>query len=196
MDPMHNDLPPLVRQSLQASAAGDDVAALQLLRDAVADAPQSALCHFMLGAELAQAGAIAEAESAMATAVLLAPQFPIARFQLGLLQFTSGRAAPALLTWQPLLELGEHDALFHFVQAFAALAGDQFDEARAAFARGIALNKSNEPLNHDMRQVVQRIESLQRDAQGTEPSPVDDAPADDGAAAHVLLSNYGGSQRH
>jgi tetratricopeptide (TPR) repeat protein len=202
MNPMPIDLPPLVRQSLDASAAGDEVAALRLLRQAVTDAPQSPLCHFMLGAQLAQDGAVDEAESAMATAVLLAPHFAIARFQLGLLQLSSGRAAQGLLTWQPLLALGDQEPLMHFAQGFSALAADRFDEARMCFERGIGLNPSNEPLNQDIRQVLDRLAVLQ-DPQHTSPQQaapsIEHADAQDASAteaAHVLLSNYGGHTHH
>jgi Flp pilus assembly protein TadD len=103
-------LPPAVTHALQVSAAGDSEGAIRLLRAAAQEDPASGLVQFLLAAELAQAGAIGDAEAAYANAVLLAPQFHIARFQLGLLQFTSGRAAIALLTWQPLLALGDDEA--------------------------------------------------------------------------------------
>src|SRR5688500_11814460 len=91
-----DDLSPTSRRALAASAAGDTGAAVRLLRDAVLQEPRSAVAHHRLGAELAQAGEVAEAESALATSVVLAPQLWIARFQLGLLQFTSGRHALAV----------------------------------------------------------------------------------------------------
>lgn len=190
MNHLPDDLPVLVRKSVLASDSGDSAEALRLLRAAVAAAPDSAISQFMLGAELAQSGAFEEAESAMSAAVLLAPDFPIARFELGLLQFTSGRPAPALLTWQPLLLSGEADPLFHFVHGFAALSSDRFDEAIAAFERGIARNTGNAPLNDDMRMVVENIRALA-------PGRHADAPAEDagdGPVAHVLLSNYGHGQ--
>lgn len=191
------DLPSAVRRALQVSAAGDAEGAIRLLRAAAEEDRASALVQFLLGAELAQAGATGDAEAAFANAVLLAPQLHIARFQLGLLQFTSGRAAIALLTWQPLLALGEHEPLPHFVRAFAALAGDRFVEAREGFAAGIARNNTNEPLNDDMRRVVAGIEDLLR-SQTMEPASVQASPNDQDAdeRAHILLSNYYGSSSH
>jgi len=195
------DLPPAVNRALQVSAAGDTDEAIRLLRAAADEDPASALVQFLLGAELAQAGAIGDAEGAYANAVLLAPQLHIARFQLGLLQFTSGRAAIALLTWQPLLALPPDDPLPHFVRAFAALAGDRFSEAKEAFAAGIARNSSNEPLNADMRKVITGIDDLLQSQAGapTALQPVELAGAAEpeaGDGAHVLLSNYHSQSTH
>jgi tetratricopeptide (TPR) repeat protein len=194
-------LPPSVSDALQVSAAGDSEGAIRLLRAAAAEDPTSGLVQFLLAAELAQAGAIGEAEAAYASAVLLAPQFHIARFQLGLLQFTSGRAAIALLTWQPLLALGDDEPLPHFVRAFAALAGDHFAQALASFAAGIAHNSENEPLNADMRKVMAGIEDLLRTKSAeAEHKPLTVQPPatdeDAGEGDHVLLSNYHSQSSH
>jgi tetratricopeptide (TPR) repeat protein len=194
-------LPPAVSHALQVSAGGDSEGAIRLLRAAAAEDPTSGLVQFLLAAELAQDGAIGDAEAAYANAVLLAPQFHIARFQLGLLQFTSGRAAIALLTWQPLLALGDDEALPHFVRAFAALAGDHFAQALASFTAGIARNSENEPLNADMRKVMAGIEDLLRtQAAGPEAEPPTAQPPateeDAGEGAHVLLSNYHSQSSH
>jgi tetratricopeptide (TPR) repeat protein len=191
------DLPPAVRHALEVSAAGDAEGAVRLLRAAAAEDPSSALVQFLLGAELAQAGATGDAEAAFANAVLLAPQLHIARFQLGLLQFTSGRAAIALVTWQPLLALGEEEPLPHFVRAFAALAGDRFAQAREGFAAGIARNGSNEPLNDDMRKLVVGIEELMRKQPALPLAELASSREQDaGEGAHVLLSNYYSPSSH
>lgn len=195
--PIPPGLPPAVTHALEVSAGGDGETAIRLLRAAAAEDASSGLVQFLLAAELAQAGAIGEAEAAYANAVLLAPQFHIARFQLGLLQFTSGRAAIALLTWQPLLALDDNDPLPHFVRAFAALAGDHFTQALEAFTAGIARNTANEPLNADMRKVMAGIEDLLRqqgNAESAEAQPAADEEA--GAGAHVLLANYHSQSSH
>ena len=200
--PIPAGLPPAVTHALQVSASGDSETAIRLLRAAAEEDASSGLVQFLLAAELAQAGAFGEAEAAYANAVLLAPQFHIARFQLGLLQFTSGRAAIALLTWQPLLALGDEEPLPHFVRAFAALAGDQFAQALEAFAAGIERNSANEPLNADMRKVMAGIEDLlrTREAEPTaaQATAAEDGAGDDGAGegAHVLLANYHSQSSH
>jgi len=184
---MSASLPLVIQRAIDASAAGDTQAAMRFLQEAIADLPGVALPHFLLGAEFAQAGQIEDAEAAYSRAVLLAPAFEIARFQLGLLQFTSGRSAVALLTWQPLSMLPDANPLQRFALAFAELAQDRFAEALAYFREGIDANHENQPLNVDMHKVVEKILTLQQVAErpGTEADPRE-AERD----AHVLLSNY------
>jgi predicted TPR repeat methyltransferase len=105
----------LIAEGMSASREGHAEAALDLYAQASALAPASGLPHFLTASEQAGAGRIDAAEMAFANAVLLAPDFTLARYQLGLLQFTSGRAAVALITWQPLFALAETDPLGHFV---------------------------------------------------------------------------------
>ncbi|HUR88504.1 MAG TPA: hypothetical protein VMZ74_05390 [Ramlibacter sp.] len=146
---------------------------------------QEAAEHFVYGAECAASGRIDEAELAFAKAVVLAPDWHIARYQLGLLQFSSGRAAVALVTWAPLFDLALSNCLAHFVRGFASLAQDDFAQATAHFRTGLALPIDNAALAGDVEKVLARIEHLQG---GARPVTV---TSDDAASSHVLLSNYG-----
>jgi Flp pilus assembly protein TadD len=183
----NTQLPPVLQQAMQASSAGDVDTAMRLLRAAIRDLPDDPLSHFLLAAELAQGGQIEEAEAAYANTVLLAPAFETARFQLGLLQFTSGRASIAMLTWQPLLELPDTNPFQRFVCGMAALATDQFEEATSHLREGIALNRDNAPLNVDMQKMLDRIAQHVGSA-GPAAERSDEEPAQ--ASHHVLLSNY------
>jgi Flp pilus assembly protein TadD len=171
----------LVAEGLAASGAGRSDQALALFEQARQADPTSGTPHFLLGSEYASRGDFAAAEAAFACAVLLAPSFPLARYQLGLLQFSSRRPAMAMLTWQPLLELPASDALLHFVRGFAALARDSFDEALAHFRSGLSCEPANPALDADIQQLVEAVEGLQR----AEPAP------DEALHEHVLLSAYG-----
>ena len=91
----------LIVHGLSASQADNAALAIDCLLKASAAAPTASLPQFLLGAEYATIGKTELAEAAFANATRLAPDFPMARYQLGLLQFSSGRAAMALLTWQP-----------------------------------------------------------------------------------------------
>jgi Flp pilus assembly protein TadD len=182
-------LPPNLQEALQASRDGDPEAAVRLLQQAMRDAPTDPLPHFLLAAELAQAGQMAEAEAAYANTVLLAPAFETARFQLGLLQFTSGRASIAMLSWQPLLELPATNPFRHFVQGFAALAADNFEEAVQCLRQGMSLNHENAPLNADMQMMIDRIEPLRSNASAAS-APESSEDSEAAQSHHVLLSNY------
>lgn len=100
-----------MQEAISASQANNSQAALELFSKACKEEPDSAWPHFLLGAELAQLGRWPETEEAYANAVIAAPLLAIARFELGSLQFTSGRPAIALMTWQPLLNLADTDTL-------------------------------------------------------------------------------------
>lgn len=181
------DADALLRAGLTASQANDAPRALELFAQASAACPASGVPHFLAGSEYAALGQIDKAEAELANAVLLAPAMHIARYQLGLLQFSSGRAAAALVTWEPLFQLDDAQALGHFVCGFAALAQDDFDGARSHFEDGLARNTDNPALSADIRQVLLGIGAAQTQRSDPPPQP---APEND-AAAHVLVSNYG-----
>jgi tetratricopeptide (TPR) repeat protein len=172
-------------RALHASAADDMERAIELFRLACASAPSDPVPHFLLGAELAQAHYYADAEDAYAGAVALAPGFAIARYELGTLQFTSSRAAVALVTWQPLMALPDGDPLKLFVQGYAALAQDLFQEAIGFFRDGIAANEGNAALNANIRMLIDQIDKAA--CAGSAPSP---NASEEAAGAHVLLDAY------
>jgi Flp pilus assembly protein TadD len=187
------ELDSLIKDALAASRANDSARAIELFTRASVAAPGSAMPHLLIGSEYAATGEIDKAELAFANAVLLAPQLTIARYQLGLLQFSSGRAALALVTWQPLLNLGESDPLPHFIRGFAALAKDAFAEALTNFRAGLACNNTTPSVSSDIEQIVARIAEVQA-ASGTLTASSDSRP-DQGTEAerveeHVLLANY------
>ena len=188
---------------LQASRANDVPQALDYFGQASAAAPGSGIPHFLIASEYAALGDVANAEAAFANAVLLAPDMPLARYQLGLLQFSSGRAALGLVTWQPLLnpsQAGPIDqALVCFVRGYAALAQNDFDLAVSHFEAGVTIDTGNPALVNDARKVIQRIRALlatqnangsTASAQFATPVSVDEGLADDAQSTHVLLSNY------
>ena len=180
----------LMEEGLGASGRDDLAGALGAWRAAAVEQPASALPHFLIGAELAQAARIDEAEASFAHAVLLAPEFLTARYQLGLLQFTSGRAAVAMLTWEPLLGLGADHAVRAFVEGFAHLAADAFDAALERFAAGMALNRDNPPMNGDIAKVVAAIHAARGGASARAGDASVDGPDADGDPPHVLLAAY------
>lgn len=141
----------------------------------------------LLAAEFAQGRDMDRAEAAYVAALQRAPDFWIARFQLGLLQFTSARPAVAFVTWAPLDSLDGSHPLRLFKRAFECLAADGFDRATELLRMGIAANTDNPPLNHDMRMLIERI--AQQQAGGNQPARPNE-PAEPLADAHFLVSTY------
>lgn len=172
----------LIAQGLAASQEGRPEAALALFARASAVDPASALPHFLAASEHAAAGEVEAAEASFANALLAAPGFSLARYQLGLLQFSSGRPAVALLTWEPLLATTPVDALVHFVHGFAALAQDQFEQALLHFRAGLACPDTAPAVCADILKVAAAVEAIGRSA----------PKADDGGQepAHVLIGGY------
>lgn len=176
----------LIRRGVAAMEADDAATAYRLFQQASSEVPGAGLPHFLIGSQHAALGDFSQAETSFATALLLAPDLVIARYQLGLLQFTSQRAAIALLTWQPLLTLPSSEPLTHFVRGFVALADDHFDEALGHFKEGLVLHPENRSVAGDIEKVIARIHALGHGAV----SAGDATPTRSEQDTHVLLANY------
>jgi tetratricopeptide (TPR) repeat protein len=140
--------------ALLAAGGGDDIATIDRL---LAAYPQDPRLHFLRGSLLAGIGRPIEALSALRKAVELAPDFTIARFQLGFFQLTSGEAVDALSTWGPLALLPQGHYLRSFVGGLTYLIRDEFPQAVEQLRLGIAANDENPPLNRDMQLIIDRI---------------------------------------
>ncbi|BBB64200.1 hypothetical protein UNDKW_5927 (plasmid) [Undibacterium sp. KW1] len=190
----------ILQEALRLSQANDGPTAIKLFQEALAINPQSAATYCLLAAEYITLGQVAESEAAYANALMLAPEFHLARFQMGLLQFTSARVPVALLTWQPLLALSDENALKLFVMGFAHIARDDFEVAINYFERGIKVNADIPPLNTDIQRVIAEIKGLQdksaltaadqANATSTIAPTADGSNEDEDANVHFLLSNY------
>ena len=137
-----------------------------------------------------------DAESALAMALVLDGSLTMARYQLGLLQFTDSRVAVALLTWEPLLSLESTNPLPHLVRGFGTLAGDQLPEARPCFAAALDRAGSNPALQSDILKIMERIDQSVATLPAAPTTDSVHPPAgstekdEDNDLNHVLLSNY------
>lgn len=170
----------LIEQGLQASREGRPAQAVDCFLLAAHEQPASGVPHFLLGSEHAAAGDAAAAERSLADAVLLAPDFHLARYQLGLLQFSSDRPGAALVTWQPLLEVQDCESLAQFVRGFARLAGDHVAQALTHFRAGLACQDVQAAVAADVHKVIDALDRLV--------APSGDQGTSD--VRHVLLSAY------
>jgi len=167
--------------------------AMELLESAAEAHPQDHRPVFLMAAGFAQNQDMDRAEAAYIETLRRAPDFATARFQMGLLQFTSGRPAAALSTWAPLDQLGDQHFLWMFKQGFVFLAQDQFDAAIHWLKEGIAHNAENPPLNRDMNMMIERIIQsglssipAQPAGEGASEAP----PSGNAPESHFLLSGY------
>jgi tetratricopeptide (TPR) repeat protein len=175
----------LLHLALHAGRGHRHDAAIDYLKRAVQEFPRSAKAHYLLGAEHAQIGLYERAAAEMKQAIQLDPTLSVAQFQLGLLQLTTGHAQEAEIAWQPLDRLARHDPLYLFKSGLLHLIRDELPACIQALEQGIANNSANEPLNDDMRRVLNDLQERTAAAQGThgEPAPFS-------RTSHALLSAY------
>ncbi len=164
-----------------ALVESDSTAALSMFPRLCAEFPSDPRLRFLFGSVLAGAGEYAQARSEMMEALRISPSYAIARFQLGLLELTSGEPHAAEATWRLLDDLPADDPLRVMAGGLKSLARDQFSDAVRQLEHGITLNTQFPALNLDMRLLINEIAAVA--ARGAE-------PPQETSAAHLLLQQY------
>lgn len=141
-------------QGITADIQADVAGVPQKLAALLSDFPNDPRLHFLNGSVLAGEGQNIAAHAALSRAVELAPDFAIARFQLGFFQLTSGEAEAALATLHSLMQLPVDHYLRIFTEGLQHLIGDRFEQAVASLQKGIGVNQENIPLNRDMQLII------------------------------------------
>jgi tetratricopeptide (TPR) repeat protein len=159
-------------------AGRDEPAALARLAALIVDHPADPRLHFLEGSLLAGLGRFDEGRAAMGRAVALAPDYAIARFQLGLLELSSGDAVAADATLRPLAEGDPENGLALFARGLRHLARDELGPAADLLRSGIERNLEHPLVNRDMELMIAGIEAARS---------APDQPADEVSAAHLLL---------
>lgn len=162
-----------------SSGGGADV-----IDAALAACPEDPRLHFLRGSVLAGERRYDEARQAMGHAVELAPDYAIARFQLGFLQFTSGNVVEAAQAWDGLQSLPSEHALRLFAEGLMRLPADDVQGAVALLRKGIDANGENPALNRDMQML---IDELLRAGE----TPPEDEPTSE---TQLLLRQLGGTR--
>lgn len=184
--------PPMPDQDLQALAARLDAGGgVDLVDEALASHPHDPRLHFLRGSILASDRDYEAARAAVGEAVRLAPDYAIARFQLGFLEYTSGEPGLAAVTWQPLLSGPSTDPLRLFAEGLLCLPVDDVSGALVRLNEGLSLNQAYPPLNRDMQLIINELSGLA----GAE---APDASADQEATSETdfLLRQFGPNTRH
>lgn len=155
-----------------AAARSSDAAALRDLEALLREYPADARLHFLRGSLLAANGKYLDAQASMRRAIEIAPDYAVARFQLGLLLLTSGEAVAAQEAWGPLHSLPEGHYLRLFVRGLLHMIRDEFGEAVRLLQEGIARNQENLPMNRDMQMLIAKMQQGDTASSGAS-SPVD-----------------------
>lgn len=163
-----------------SAARTDTLAGVRQCDALLLDYPDDPRLCFLRGSLLAGLSRFGEARASMARAVDLAPGFALARFQLGLLELSSGDAVAAKATWRKLEDLASDNALRVFAEGLGHLIADRFDETNRLLKQGIALNKENPAINADMQLILDKLNEGDSNPHSGEPI----------SAAHLLLQQY------
>jgi Flp pilus assembly protein TadD len=140
----------------------DDAAGRASLSALMIRWPDDPRLLFLDGSLKAAAEDYAGARAAMRRAVDIAPDYAIARFQLGFLLLTCGEGHAAQEAWGPLHGLPEGHYLRLFVTGLCHLIRDEFDDCERLLQHGMVANDENLPLNHDMQLIIDEARRKQR----------------------------------
>jgi len=125
------------------------------------------------------------ARASMARAVALAPDYAIARFQLGLLLLTEEEPEAARTILGPLASLDKDDPLRLFATGLDLLMSDRLTEAADWLERGIRMNHVNPAMNQDMGLILREIHASLAGGEAPEAQAEADEPVQ--SAAQMLL---------
>ncbi len=180
-------------QQLVANLSNPDTNDVEALDQILAQYPDDPRLHFMRGSVLAGMSEHNKAHAALSRAVEIAPEYAIARYQLGFFELTSGEADRALSTWGPLLKAPKDNYLRVFVEGMVHVIRDEFPEAIATFERGIKLNDENPPMNGDIELLMRELKKKMDDT-GKGGSDDDGDGSEATSATSLLLGQFGSNR--
>jgi Flp pilus assembly protein TadD len=173
------DAEELLRIALDAVNHDRHAEAVAMLKTLIGREPGNVFATYLLAAEHAQLGMMDRAEEGFRRTIELAPEFPMARFQLGQSLLVRGEANGACEILAPLAGLPANVALASYARALMAAAREDVAEATAQLESGLACEQEIPALAQDMQRVLANLQATTPMAAGTSP------------AAPMFLSNYG-----
>ncbi len=147
--------------ALVAGIGKDETQGMRDLDTLLLDYPRDARLHFLKGSLLAGRQDYTAARAAMRHAVDLAPDYGIARFQLGFLLLTSAEPHAAQEAWGPLHALPTDNYLRLFATGLGHMIRDEFADAIKLLQDGIARNQENPAMNRDMHLLIDEMRKKQ-----------------------------------
>jgi len=179
----------LLRIALDSINQDHHADAVAMLKTLLERDSEHVFATYLLAAEHAQLGMMERAEEGFVRTVALAPDFPMARFQLGQIELVKGDAEAARRVLAPLAQMPAQLALSCYARGLIAAANEDVAEAMGQLRAGLECDQEIPALADDMRRVLANLQALgQSESIGrVEPVP---APA---AATPMFLSNYGKS---
>jgi tetratricopeptide (TPR) repeat protein len=167
------------------SGQQNDEAGLSAIEILLRTYPSDPRLHFLRGSVLAGVQRYEEGRNAMREAVVIAPDFHLARFQLGFLELTSGLPAAAANTWEPFAEL-DKDAPFRLLSdGLNCLARNELSDADRLLRLGMAGNSEHPLINSDMQLLLDEVADKIRPGITS-----DDAAPASASAVHQMLQQF------
>lgn len=160
------DADELLRLAVDAMNGNRDADAVVMLKTLLEREPGHVMARYLLAAQHAQLGMMDRAEAGFREVVGLAPEFPIARFQLGQLLLTKSESDEAYEMLAPLATRA--DAVGAYARALCAAARDDVPTTVAELQAGLELPQDIPALEHDMRQLLERLASMAGSARAVE----------------------------
>jgi tetratricopeptide (TPR) repeat protein len=149
------DIEELLRLALEAIKSDRDAEAISMLKQILVREPEHLHATYLLAAQHAQIGMFDRAEIGLRKALSQAPDFGIARFQLGQLLTMKGEGAEARDVLLPLCD--GVDALASYARAISAMAAEDIAVAVQEIGRGLDLQQEIPALADDMRRLRERL---------------------------------------
>jgi Flp pilus assembly protein TadD len=175
----------LLRISLDTINQDRHADAVAMLKTLLEREPAHVFATYLLAAEHAQLGMMDRAEEGFRRTVELAPDLPMARFQLGQIHLVKGDGNSAKALLAPIAELPAQVALSGYAKGLIAAANEDVAEAMAQLRAGLACEQEIPALAEDMQRVLANLAAL-----GGTPIAAAE-PANPSIAAPMFLSNYG-----
>lgn len=176
----------LLRIALDAINQDRHADAVSMLKTVLERDPKHVFGTYLLAAEHAQLGMMDRAEEGFRKTVQMAPDFPIARFQLGQMCLVKGNPSEAKAILAPLANLPAGQALSCYAKGLIAAADEDAGEAIRQLQVGLACAQDIPALALDMRRVLDNLLAL-GDANPMPMSAASPPPS----GAPMYLSNYG-----
>ena len=151
--------PPDEIDNLIALMQRDELGGMHQLNEMLLQYPRDPQILFLMGSFLAGKGILPKALELLRLALAMAPDFDMARFQLGLLELTSGAPDRAAEIWAPFQQYPDGNFLRLFADGLAYLVRNQFDRAIELLSRGMEANDIIPQYNADLRAMIMQIRS-------------------------------------
>jgi len=160
-------------ETLLAMMSEDEKQANATLELLLGQHPNDPRLHFLKGSLAAARQDYALGVSEMRQAVDLAPEYWIARYQLGFLLLTNCEPHAAQEAWGPLHGLPENHYLRLLVTGFIYMIQDRFGDAIERFQQGMLANSENPAVNNDIALIIEELKNRDSDGVGQSTSSVD-----------------------